>query len=112
MLKCFTSIRNCLHGPHGEMKSVSRSLVIAMALNFVWPSDTALEMAVISAQMEQNAAFSTLQPGRVTHLFRYSKRVISLWPEMRHQREGGGCGTTKTMDPESAGTRWDSDYWY
>jgi len=40
----------CLQAPHGVMKS-GESLAIAIALNFLSPSDIALKIAVRSAQI-------------------------------------------------------------
>lgn len=40
----------CRHAPHGEQKSTV-SAAIAIALNFLSPSETALKIAVRSAQI-------------------------------------------------------------
>ena len=44
------SLITCLHAPHGE-QNPSKSLAIAIALNFLSPSDIALKIAVLSAQI-------------------------------------------------------------
>lgn len=44
-------------------------LEIAMALNFLYPSDTALTIAVLSAHIDSPyEAFSTLQPVKIKHM--------------------------------------------
>lgn len=45
-----TSAMNCLQAPHGAANSFM-FVVTAIALNFLWPSDTALTIAVRSAQI-------------------------------------------------------------
>ena len=55
--------RQAPQGQHGWLKLPSAPPTMAIALNFLQPSDTALNIAVLSAQIvSENELFSTLQP--------------------------------------------------
>lgn len=125
IFKELTSLMNCLQAPHGEIKRSSRSLqksqlrnitqhylyfsqyiysyiqnylAIAMALKLLCPSDTALEIAVLSAHNPAvQHAFSTLQPVKHHHymLKNHEKQTQNIATRQIHRQQFKGLGSVR-----------------